>query len=477
MAALLAAAGACAQDAATTLSTMVHATTVRNTAKLPKEKLAEVDPLLAEANRARIAEQYGTAMKDYLHALAVMEGKPWTPERAWSTGLTLKPGHFVLQQGERLKLTIGQLYEVDQPLPKRPSLEISLVPAPGMGSPEFLKTVGQVETTLAKTPFATKVTMPDVADGNYRILTTFEGVGESSAPVKIRRGLLARVQQDKARAQKLSPSTPELDTALGHIARVEYADAGAEGERLPRADLPGELDQAEQLLAAFEKHNNPFRNRFGDIEKWYKSKVDGTYQPYRLYIPTDYNPTSSYPLLVLLHGMGGDQNTMFDGYGNGAVLKLAEHHSYLVVCPKGRGPAAMYLGQAEQDVIDVLSEVRRAYKVNPNRIYLAGHSMGAYGTWSIAADHPDVFAALAPISGGGNLNIAAKLKDIPQFVVHGDADPTVPVTQSRNMVEAMKKAGAEVKYTEVPGGNHVDVVVPAFAPMFVFFDQHVRKGA
>jgi dipeptidyl aminopeptidase/acylaminoacyl peptidase len=59
--------------------------------------------------------------------------------------------------------------------------------------------------------------------------------------------------------------------------------------------------------------------------------------------------------------------------------------------------------------------------------------------------------------------------------VHGDADPTVNVTQSRLMVEAMKKAGADVKYTEVPGGNHVSVVVPEFEPMFEFFDQHIKK--
>jgi len=468
--------GAHAQDASTVLSTMVHATTLRNISKLPKAKLAEVDPLLETANHARLAGKPGEALKDYDHAIAVLEAKPWTAEHAWTHALTIKASHYILKPGERLQLTFGQTFEPDQPIAKRPSLEISLVPAPGMGSPEFLKTIGQVNTAFAKTPLKTELTIPDVADGNYRILSAFEGLGEKSIPVKVRRGLMARVEADKARAAKLSQNTPELATAMGHIAKVEYADRGDEGEHLTRSALTSDLTEAEGMLAAFEKGKDPFHNRFGDLEKWYKSKVDGTYQPYRLYVPTDYNPSSSYPLLVLLHGMGGDENTMFDGYGNGAVLKLAEHHSYLVAAPKGREPAAMYRGSAEQDVLDVLADVRRAYKVNPNRIYLAGHSMGAYGTWSVAADHPDLFAALAPISGGGDLGIAPKLKGVPQFVVHGDADPTVAVTQSRTMVEAMKKAGAEVKYTEVPGGNHVNVVVPAFAPMFEFFDKHV-KGA
>ncbi len=468
-------ANAFAQDSGTVLSTMVRATTLRNTSKLPKEKLAAIDPLLDAAGKARIAGRNAEALKDYDHALALLEGKPFTPEHAWNAALTMQAGHYILKQGERLQLTFGQMWQPDRPLAKQPPLEISLVPAPGMGSPEFLKTIGHVDLTSAGHPFQTAVTIPNVADGNYRILANFEGLGEKSIPVKVRGTLMARVQADKARAKKLPADTPELPSALGRLAKVESADHGEAGEKLASQELTSDLTEAEQMLAALEKGKDPFHNRYGDLQKSYKSKVDGTYQPYRLYVPTDYNPSSSYPLLVMLHGMGGDENTMFDGYGNGAILKAAEHRSYLVAAPKGREPAAMYLGPAEQDVLDVLADVRRAYKINPNRIYLAGHSMGGFGTWSIAANHPDLFAALAPLSGGGNPAIAPKLKSVPQFVVHGDADPTVPVTQSRLMVEAMKEAGAEVKYTEVPGGNHVNVVVPVFEAMFEFFERHVKQ--
>jgi dipeptidyl aminopeptidase/acylaminoacyl peptidase len=85
-----------------------------------------------------------------------------------------------------------------------------------------------------------------------------------------------------------------------------------------------------------------------------------------------------------------------------------------------------------------------------------------------------MFAALGPISGGGNPAGMAKLKDIPQYVVHGDADPTVPVTQSRTMVEAGKKAGANIVYVEVPGGNHTSIAVPNIGPMFDFFAKQAR---
>jgi predicted peptidase len=150
----------------------------------------------------------------------------------------------------------------------------------------------------------------------------------------------------------------------------------------------------------------------------------------------------------------------------------------LVVCPKGRGIADMYLGKAEQDVLDVLAEMRRVYKVDAQRIYLTGHSMGGYGTWSLAQAHPTLFAALAPISGGGNTAGMVKIAAIPQYVTHGDNDKTVPVERSREMVAAAKAANTEIVYNEVPGGSHVSVATPAWPEIFAFFDKHSKaKGA
>ena len=90
-------------------------------------------------------------------------------------------------------------------------------------------------------------------------------------------------------------------------------------------------------------------------------------------------------------------------------------------------------------------------------------------------DYPDIFAALAPISGGGNAAGMVKIKGIPQFVVHGDDDRTVNVSQSRTMVEAGKKAGAEITYVEVPGGSHTGVAAPAFPKIIDFFLQHAKN--
>jgi predicted peptidase len=136
----------------------------------------------------------------------------------------------------------------------------------------------------------------------------------------------------------------------------------------------------------------------------------------------------------------------------------------------------MYRGAAEQDVLDAMADVQRTYRVDAARIYLMGHSMGGYGTWSIAMNHPDIFAALGPISGGGTPAGMVKIRHIPAYVVHGDDDRTVSVTQSRNMVEAGKKAGAEIVYVEVPGGSHVGVAAPAFASMLDFFARQQKRA-
>ena len=182
--------------------------------------------------------------------------------------------------------------------------------------------------------------------------------------------------------------------------------------------------------------------------------MDQTLQPYRLFIPLSYDGSKPFPLIIALHGMGGDENSYFDEYGPGAFKVEAEKRGYIVLCPKGRLPASMYLGSAEKDVLDVIAEGQRAYRIDVNRIYLTGHSMGGFGTWSVAMNHPQVFAALAPVAGGGDPMGMSKIAHIPQLVVHGDNDQIVSVERSRLMVEAAKKLNVELKYLEIPGGDH-----------------------
>ena len=98
---------------------------------------------------------------------------------------------------------------------------------------------------------------------------------------------------------------------------------------------------------------------------------------------------------------------------------------------------------SEKDVLEVLRLMKAAYNVDESRIYLIGHSMGAIGTWALGAKYPQTWAALVAFSGTGSPALAESMKGIPQFVVHGDADNTVNVSGSRNMVAALEEAECE----------------------------------
>jgi predicted peptidase len=211
--------------------------------------------------------------------------------------------------------------------------------------------------------------------------------------------------------------------------------------------------------------------------------------PYRVFVPTGYDGSRPVPLVVALHGLGSSEDTWMDGYQQ-QLPALAEKYGYIAVSPLGYRPDGFYgfsYGTdgasrrkqefSEQDVMQVLSRVRQQYKIDASRIYLMGHSMGAIGTWFLAAKYPDIWAALGPIAGTGNPQSVARIRHLPQFVVHGDADPTVPVAGSRNMVAEMKRLEANHVYVEVPGGNHVDIVVPNLPAMFEFFNSKRRAAS
>jgi dipeptidyl aminopeptidase/acylaminoacyl peptidase len=324
-------------------------------------------------------------------------------------------------------------------------------------------------------PFHTRVAIPATATGDYALearLTAPGGPYEKTLPLHVEAlsgaadRLRARVAKDQRVKGKDGFTTAEYALTL-----YENADRGEINPN--RVNFGDEFAGANAILDELEAGHDSFADKRGDMRKAYRSAVDGTLQPYRLLIPESYKAGKPAPLVVALHGMGGDEDSMFEFYG-GQLKREAERLGFVVVCPKGRDTASMYRGSAEQDVMDVIAETRRDYAIDSDRIYLMGHSMGGYGTWSVAMAHPDIFAALGPISGGGDTSGIVKIARIPEYVVHGDDDRTVAVTQSRTMVEAGKKAGADITYVEVPGGSHVSVAAPSFAPMLDFFSKQVK---
>ncbi|MFI5379980.1 MAG: prolyl oligopeptidase family serine peptidase, partial [Tepidisphaerales bacterium] len=104
--------------------------------------------------------------------------------------------------------------------------------------------------------------------------------------------------------------------------------------------------------------------------------------------------------------------------------------------------------------VEVLEQLRKEFPVDGRRIYVTGISMGGYGTWDVIARHPNYFAAAAPICGGGDEATAGRIASIPIWCFHGGKDGAVKPQRSRNMIEALKKAGGQPRYTEYPNEGH-----------------------
>lgn len=174
---------------------------------------------------------------------------------------------------------------------------------------------------------------------------------------------------------------------------------------------------------------------------------------YLLYLPEGYAADGkAWPLMLFLHGAGESGNDVqrVKLHGPPKLVETRKDFPFILVSPQspGRGWDPRMLGA-------LLDHVEANYRVDKDRIYVTGLSMGGFGTWTLAAADPGRFAAIAPICGGGNPADAEKLKNLPIWVFHGAKDPVVPASRSEDMVTALESAGAKnVKLTLYPDAGH-----------------------
>lgn len=198
---------------------------------------------------------------------------------------------------------------------------------------------------------------------------------------------------------------------------------------------------------------------------------------YKVWVPPGFDRGRSWPVILFLHGRGeagtdGVQQTLT---GLGPVLRAdPERFPAVVVFPQA-APGQLWLGDAARVATAALEQTVAEFRGDPDRIYLAGLSMGAYGAWVLAFEHPERYAAIVSVAGGivpprplaGLAQLpptlqaddpyaatAARVKGIPAWLFHGSDDSTVPVTESRRLVAALQKAGASPRYTEYAGAPH-----------------------
>jgi predicted peptidase len=204
----------------------------------------------------------------------------------------------------------------------------------------------------------------------------------------------------------------------------------------------------------------------GFITKTFKN-ADESESQYWVFVPHDYDGKKEYPVILFLHGAGATKSDRIKPpklpieYGIATAIKEQEKtFPFIVVIPRAEAPARLAYTTWRADspnakrALAILDEVMQAYKTDSKRVYLTGLSMGGGGTWSLAAAHPERWAAIVPICGQGDTKTAEKFKDIPCWCFHGDKDESIKVEASREMIAALKKTGGSPKYTEYPGIGH-----------------------
>jgi predicted esterase len=469
--------------------------TVKPTGEL-KAQIDEIDRQIAEASRfGRNAELRRLMAK----GTSLLAGREWTDVLDYTNSVVLRTDHIVADSAKAYPVRLEQIYSPSIQLTRALSAHVVLRqrPAPPQnGAPPspgaIVKDLGSfdgVGRDLRESPYAFELDVHDVPDGTYQlnveVLDGDRSLGTSTLLINLRKGLddlVAKLEADARRA----PESLRADI-LFPVDRMRNVNRAK--IELRTFDPDKDFTEAQAVAAAARAGKNPFATRTGDFKRHYLLETANEILPYRMYVPAAYTGARAFPLIIALHGLGGTEDAFFDSYEK-KFPPLAEQHGYIVAGSLGYrvdggygwglgtppADAATRRAQdlSEQDVMRVLELVRKQYKIDDNRIYLMGHSLGAIGTWKIAPKYPDIWAAIAPFSGSGAPATLERIKQVPEFVVHGDNDPTVNVQGSRSMVAKMKELGVEVTYIEVPGGTHSSVVPPNFAAMFDFFDAHKK---
>ena len=215
--------------------------------------------------------------------------------------------------------------------------------------------------------------------------------------------------------------------------------------------------------------------------------VNGAQYGYRVYVPPKRNVSEKLPVMLYLHGSNrrgtDNQSQLADLYEN--IKGFPDNWKFIVVFPQCR-ENTFWAGPMMEQSLASLDQTVKEFGGDENRLFIAGYSMGGFGVWQAAITHPDKFAALVSVAGGvepvGEVSDEDKallspqvtaaalapdtpraygeaLKSLPVWVVHGSKDESVPVTESRKLVEALKAAGnSDVNYVELEGVGHGSIV-------------------
>jgi predicted esterase len=459
--------------------------------------------LAAESWRAWWKQDYVSAYRGLVRLILSAGGQELTEANDVAAAYDFSVAPYIATEAGVFVARLEPLYLLPESLDGRFAASLSLSGA-ALGAPRTLPPVQLAGRECHSFPISTA----DLPDGRYEISYQLKdrddrSIVSHSKSVYIDRGLRARIDAVSGRLPSVSgkrDSGVRYAVALETVEYLENALRDAMTEYVPNLSatlrpmtqrLRGRLASraeaapldpapecafAESLLNDLAANRDPFEARTGALRLAYKSPVDHSLQPFRLFVPESGAGRFENRLIVALHGATQDENSYMDGYTGPAGVNLfralGERHGFLLVCPRGRDPFSAYRGAAEQDVLDVAERVGQIWNVPASRRFLTGHSMGGNGTWLIGFRHSAAFGALAPVAGAPANPGEIPFENAPQkpvFFAAAGRDVMVLPESTRALAEIAKKKLVRFTYREYPYLDHLAVGTASLPAVFDFF--------
>ncbi len=205
---------------------------------------------------------------------------------------------------------------------------------------------------------------------------------------------------------------------------------------------------------------------------------DGQVHRYQVFVPADFTPDRAWPVILFLHGSGerGDDGMRQTQVGLPSAIRWSRERFEAIVVMPQLPAGCTWTGDMAEMAMASMEAAIVEFHGDADRLYLTGLSLGGYGTWLLAAEHPGKFAAIAPVCGGvvpppGGVSsvtqlpatvgatdpyarIAALVGATPTWIFHGSDDTVIPPSESRQMAAALRAASNEARFTEFPGVGH-----------------------
>jgi predicted peptidase len=210
-----------------------------------------------------------------------------------------------------------------------------------------------------------------------------------------------------------------------------------------------------------------------------QNKTKAKYK-YLLYLPKTYSAgKKKYPLVIYLHGgsQRGNDLSKLKGYGLPGLVSKGKDFPFIIASPQC--PADRYWS-TENWFDSLYEELVSKYRIDTNRVYLTGISIGGFGTYITAMDHPDKFAALVALCGGCNdadTPRICSLSHIPIWAFHGTADNKIPISETERIVRGLQNCRGDIRFTRIPGAGHgIEYLYETKPEIYSWMLRHRRKS-